>query len=449
MEVKRRPSVSSYGRLEAETSEQEALARVEAVLCTCIISGDNMSTRNELFLEAHALANKPILRREDLEAFSRLTERIDGRYDGFASREEFEASRRSGFCPIPRGQPGDGNAGYEEHQLGGGALGGGARRNSPERRAFESFIIRGETYKENRDLGTVTGGAITAGAQFVPEAFYPVLTEAKKMWGNVIEAVTVRETDDGAPMKVAYSNDTGNMAHVVGELGPVVETDPSLSSFLLSTDMCVTDIIKISIAEMTDSAFDLDAFVRDQFGKRYYRGLTSMVTNGSSSGNIGSIVNGAYPGVTSISNNSIGYADIVSMFGNLDPAYVEGSSWMMKSTTRSFLMGITDSLNRPLFIPSPTSGTFDTLLGRPVILNQYLDLIVPSTSSPVFASIPLLFGDFKQGYLLRNVKPGLAIARMNERYLDTLEIGFLGFFRSGGMVTDAGTHPIVGLTMHT
>lgn len=103
-------------------------------------------------------------------------------------------------------------------------------------------------------------------------------------------------------------------------------------------------------------------------------------------------------------------------------------------------MGTTDTTSRPLFIPSPNSGAFDTLLGRPVILNQYQPNIAAGNKA-------LMLGDFKSGFTLRTVGD-LSIVLMNERYLDTGEIGFIGFARVGGFATDAGTHPIITLQQH-
>jgi HK97 family phage major capsid protein len=316
--------------------------------------------------------------------------------------------------------------------------------DAPQKRAFEKFIRYGTPSPEleARDLTTPTTGT---GYQLIPQAFYPVLTEAKKAWGNVIENVNQRETADGAPMKIAFANDTGELAQVLGETNPVSEADPSLSTTLCNTDQCVTQLIKVSIPELQDSAFDVDKFIRDQFGKRYFRGLTSLMTNGSPSGNIESLYNGAGAFVTSLYSNGIGYEDLVAMYGALDPAYIETACWMMHSTTRAFLLGVKDGFGRPLYTPNPASGQIDRLLGLPVVLNQYMDRITPSTASPAFTNQPLLLGDFKQGYLLRTVKPGLAIARLNERYMDTLEVGFIGYFRAGAIATDAGTHPIIVL----
>jgi hypothetical protein len=51
--------------------------------------------------------------------------------------------------------------------------------------------------------------------------------------------------------------------------------------------------------------------------------------------------------------------------------------------------------------------------------------------------------------LLRTVKPGPAIVRLNERYMDNLEVGFIGYFHARGRISDAGTHPIKNLAQHT
>jgi HK97 family phage major capsid protein len=110
----------------------------------------------------------------------------------------------------------------------------------------------------------------------------------------------------------------------------------------------------------------------------------------------------------------------------------------MNANTRGLLLAVTDSLGRPLYVPAPTANQFDTILGRKVVLNQYMD-------NATTGKVAVQFGDFKQGYLLREVKPGLAIVRLNERFMDTLEVGFLGYCRAGGLVTDAGTHPIMNL----
>jgi HK97 family phage major capsid protein len=134
-----------------------------------------------------------------------------------------------------------------------------------------------------------------------------------------------------------------------------------------------------------------------------------MITLGNSS-NVSSLITGADAAVTAVGNGtaaggtssvsgvdgstSIGYNDIVSLYGALDPAYVLNSSFMMNSKTRALLLGVKNTLGNPLFVANPTSGAFDNLLGRPVVLNQSLPNVAASAIGTV------LFGDFSQGYLI-------------------------------------------------
>jgi len=293
---------------------------------------------------------------------------------------------------------------------------------------------------ESIDTGAVAG-SITGGAQLIAQSFYPLLTQAQKSWGALTTILNVKKTDNGAPMKVALENDTTNILTVIGEGVAVSEADPVLSGLISSTDFCSTGVVKVSLAELQDSAFDLDQFIRDAFGKRYWRGAVSMISGGSTSGNVQSIVTAATVGATSAAPTAISYADFVSIYGALDPAYIDNASWVFNSSTRAALMGVVDTLGRPLFQPSPNSGAFDTLLGRPVVLNQYQPSIAATNKA-------VLFGDFASGYTFRQVQGDLSILRLNERYADTGEVGFIGYARIGGFSTDAGTHPIVALQQH-
>jgi HK97 family phage major capsid protein len=104
-------------------------------------------------------------------------------------------------------------------------------------------------------------------------------------------------------------------------------------------------------------------------------------------------------------------------------------------------MGLKDTLGRPIFIPNPSSGVLDQLFGRPIVLNQQLP------SAYVAGNTGILYGDFSEGYLLRT-DGDLSIRRLDERFADSLEVGFIAYARVGGHSTDAGTHPILTLVTH-
>jgi HK97 family phage major capsid protein len=383
--------------------------------------------RNELLKKAQNILLKEKVTEADIAEARNLTAQSDAIDEQIERAENSGAENRGLYQQIPREQPGGGV--------------NNSASQSPEVRAFSQYIRYGKRSDDLELRDMTTGG--TAGA-LVPQSFYPVLTEAKKAWGSILNEVNMKPSDNGAPMKIAFVNDTGNLLNIDSEPSQMSEVEASLSSVILACDSLKTDMIKVTVQELQDSYFDLDAFIRDLFGKRYYRGLTSLVTNGSWAGspavaqNIESIISSATTGATSASATAIAWQDITALYGSLDPAYVENAIFSMNSNTRAALLGVTDSLGRPLYIPAPTAQSFDTLMGRRVVLNQYLPDIEAG-------KVAIQFGDFKAGYLLREVKPGLAIVRLNERFMDTLEVGFLGYCRAAGISTDAGTHPIMNL----
>ena len=101
------------------------------------------------------------------------------------------------------------------------------------------------------------------------------------------------------------------------------------------------------------------------------------------------------------------------------------------------MLKIKDSQGRPIFIPyldGATSGFAGQILGFKVKIDQY---------SPTVASghVPVRFGDFSKGYLLREVTPGLVIKQSNQRWIELNRLGFVGFARAGGAPTLANaTH---------
>jgi HK97 family phage major capsid protein len=98
------------------------------------------------------------------------------------------------------------------------------------------------------------------------------------------------------------------------------------------------------------------------FGKRIARGLSSQIVSGSSDGNFQSIITTATAGVTSADPTTLTYQDFVGLYSKLDPAYVEAASFIMNSTTRGLIFGLTDTLGRPLFVPSVNTDSLDNVM---------------------------------------------------------------------------------------
>ena len=79
----------------------------------------------------------------------------------------------------------------------------------------------------------------------------------------------------------------------------------------------------------------------------------------------------------------------------------------------------------------------DTLFGYPIEINQ--DMPAMTTGNK-----PIAFGDFYEGYIIRQVR-GFQVLRMDERWADFLQVGFLGFARYDGKVRNAAAYRLITL----
>lgn len=311
------------------------------------------------------------------------------------------------------------------------------------KKAFADFVTRGENRMsaESRNILFEQRDLLTSNANDafpIPQAFYPTLIAAEKFVGGFPSAVTRKVTNNnGAPMKIALVNDTANQLVTMTEGVSLADTDPSFSGFILSTDTVAT-LVKASVQELQDSYFNLDTWLKDAFAVRYARGLDAYIVNGNGS-NVQSISSGAPVTVAAASSGPV-YNDFVNVYGAQDEAYLPGSKWAMSQATRAYLLGQKDNYGRPLWNVSPNSGTLNQILGCDIVITPNLPYAANNTSTTATVN-GVLFGDFTSGYVLRTDGP-LTVARLNERYLDSLEIGFIAYSRVGAAVTNAGTSPI-------
>lgn len=336
-------------------------------------------------------------------------------------RAKYEGEERS--TRPPRSQPGAGET------------------NSAEKRAFERYMKFGETtgLREQRDLSTGTG---SAGGYIIAQDFLPQLIEAKKAWGQLATAVGQKVTRNGEPLRISGVDDTSNASSIIGESVTgtpvtVTETDPTFAGAINNVSFLSTGIVKISLAELQDAYFDLDAFIREQFGKRIARGLAGLIVSGSQDTNFASIIASGQPHVTSQHATTLTYADFVAMYAAIDPAYLQTASWVMNSTTRAAILGLTDTLGRPLFVPSVNTDTLDRILGLPVVISQSH----PNLTANTVGAVQL--GSLKDAYTLRTAGD-VSILRLNERFADNGQVGFIGYHRNSGWLSPVG-NPIVNL----
>ena len=399
--------------------------------------------RGQVLTQANALITGKNITSETRAQFDKLIEEANGYEQDIARLEqvaEFEAETRSSSKP-PRNQPGQ-----EQQEA-------TPERIENEKRAFAQWFKTGHVSDENRaylrsaetrdvGAGAVAGAITQSGAFLVPTGFYPSVISAKKSYGAILASLDSLQTDHGNPIRIPLSNDTANGLTVIGEAVAASETEPSLSGVTSNTDFVSTGIVKVSLSLISQSGFDLESFLTQQLYQRYYRGLSQLVTIGSTSGNVASFTAIATTAVTTAAPTAIAYSELAALYGALDPAYVEASSFYLTSSTRAYLMGLTSTTGQPLIGNGPDGAPFSSLFGRPIVISQFTDQIAATKS-------PILFGSGVDSYTVREATGGLSVSILRERFMDTAEIGVVGYGLVGGFSKAvSGSAPLVKLVQH-
>jgi HK97 family phage major capsid protein len=300
-------------------------------------------------------------------------------------------------------------------------------------------------------------GTYTGIGYFVPAGFVYDVEQATKYFAPLLDGSTIRimETATGQPLPYPISNDTTQQATIVGENVGLTEQDITAGHIDFGAYKFTSGLVTASLELLQDSAFDIEKWLVERFAERWGRGLENYLTNGTGvaqpTGLITSILaSGATAIVATGSSestggsqtgaNSIGYSDLINLEHSVDPTYRRGAKYMFHDQTLSSLKRILDKYGRPLWVPSMANNAPATINNYPYVINQSM----PQISA---AATTCIFGDFSK-FMARKVKD-LQVLRLDERYADIGQVGFVSFARLDSNLLDAGTHPLNTLIQHT
>ena len=375
--------------------------------------------RNKLMSDAAIIvrdANSTTEQRAQADTMLAEVTNLETRIAQLKRIEAHEAEQRA-FTPA--GRPGNGtNAEQRTHAV----------------TALRSYLQSGRIEAEYRDVLTTTA----SGAAVIPQIMSPDLVSAMRAYAPILSLVDNKQTNgNGAPMKMSLVNYTNTVLPVVPEGTAFPEIDPNFTSKIVSVEK-LGGIVKLSAEELADSEFDLAAWLTAQWANVMGVSLESYTTLGSTA-NIAGLVPTAAVGATTAVAATVAYSDVANLFGSLTQAYARNASWMMSTQTRAALMGQVTTTGAPIFDGNVQGDPFASIFGRPVVINDSLLGIATGNSA-------ILFGDWKAGYLLRT-DGGPMIKRLDERFADTDEVGFIIRTRVGGVSKNAGIAPYVALAV--
>jgi HK97 family phage major capsid protein len=284
------------------------------------------------------------------------------------------------------------------------------------------------------------------GGHTIPDGFQAELDKGVKAFGGMFEAARIWKTSTGNQVVWPQNDDTANAAYLLAEAGNA-ETSAVATTFGQQTFNAykyTSGLIRISSELLTDSAFNMPALINELLAERIFRGLNAAFTTADGTNKPKGITIAASHGNNTADDAAIASLDFLNLEHEVDPGYRDrpGTRWMFHDSVLKAIkkISVASTTVYPLWLPDFRSGEPGTILGYKYTVNQHMAEYVDGSTTANDSKKIALFGDF-QKYIIRQVQ-GMRIVRLNERFGDTDEIGFVVFFRTDGDILNAGTHPV-------
>ena len=211
----------------------------------------------------------------------------------------------------------------------------------------------------------------------------------------------------------------------VDEEGTYPLSDDTFSQVVLGAYKLAT-MIKVSEELLSDSVFDIEGYVSEQFGKRIGdKEEDAFLTGNGVSKPIGILhtTGGAEVGVTTAGVAAITGDELIDLVYSLRAPYRKSAVFVLNDTTVKLLRKLKDGDGQYLWRPGITENAPDTILGHRIVTSEFMPGVSAGNKS-------IAFGDFSYYWIAD--RQGRTFKRLNELYATTGQIGFLASQRLDG-----------------
>lgn len=319
------------------------------------------------------------------------------------------------------------------------------RESAPYATAYDHFLRNGSGGLTTEQRGLLVAhqaemqvraqqiATDAAGGYTVPEGFSGSITERMADFSGLYGAAnpggnngpTLLRTASGNNIPFPTNDDTGNVGELLAEGTQVSEQDTVFGERTLGAYMFSSKLIRVSLQLLQDEAVNLQAYLSNILGKRLGRAAAPYFANGTGTAQPTGLATAATDNALNKSA-AAGYSHtlLLDFEHSLDPAYRGNASWVFNDNTLKALKALLDGNNRPLWLPGDASiaggGAAASLLGYNYVLDQSFDDLATGGNY-------MAFGDLSE-FIIREIL-GINMFRFNEKYMDYLQIGFMGYAR--------------------
>jgi HK97 family phage major capsid protein len=271
-----------------------------------------------------------------------------------------------------------------------------AKVRSAENKAFFGALqkkLRGAELTPE-ETKTMTVGDPTTGGYLAPLEFVNEIIKIDVLYSPVRSLARVRTT--ARPGIEVPKKTSSASASWVSEIGTRSETtNPKFGLETVPTHEMYA-MAKVSKQDLEDSVFDLEGFLREEFGEQF--GVlegTAFISGNAVGRPEGILTNASVGGFTGVTTSAKVVADdLFDVLYALNERYAANATWLWKRSTTLAISKLKDagSINY-VWQPGLQSGAPATVLGRPYV--ECVDMPAEAASAKAVA-----IGDFRAGYLI-------------------------------------------------
>ena len=356
------------------------------------------------FLDSHR-TDKGILSAEDDATYTRMENEISDLGKEISRMERLEAMDKEMSRATSTPLTGKPEAAKTDAKSG--------RASDAYRDAFWNHARKRDSYEIRNALQV---GTDTEGGYLVPDTFEKKLITSLEEENVIRKHAHVFTTSSGSH-KIPVVSTRGTAAWV-DEEGQIPESDDAFGQQLIGAHK-ISTLIKVSEELLNDSAFDLENYFATEFARRIGNAEEAAFISGNGSGKPTGIladIGGAEIGVTAASETAITADEIIDLFYSLKSPYRKKAIWVLNDRTIKAIRKLKDSNGQYLWQPALHEGEFDTILGKRIYTSPFAPEIGAGAKT-------IAFGDFS--YYWIGDRQGVAFKRLNERYAETGQVGFL------------------------
>ncbi len=306
-----------------------------------------------------------------------------------------------------------------------------------EKKAYEQFLRVGLDRLSGDERKVLTVANDVAGGYLAPPTYILEIIKDLVLFSPFRDLVTVKQSSTGELQQPKRTRTAA--ATRVAETGTRSETQNVQWGLMKIPAPDMYAEARISMQNLEDSAFDLEAELRQEFSEQFGVTEGAEIVNGNGVGQClgilsanaaGAAVPIAYTasgGSATIAGASGTQADgLIDMFHALKSPYAQNARWGLNRNSLGQVRKLKDTVGQLLWQPGLAVGVPATILGSP-----YTEC--PDMPDQAANAFPIAFGDWKRAYIIHD-RIEMAIMRDPFTLQSSGQVKFTARRRVGGQV---------------